>query len=193
MPLNSETTRGRLVVISAPSGGGKTSLTRALIDRLAARGAPARFSISHTTRAPRPGEIDGHDYHFVDEPAFEAMAERGEFLEYARVFDRYYGTSLAETERGLAAGEHVMLDIDWQGARQVRARAPGAMTVFIRPPDRVELERRLRARASEPEGAVTRRLAEANDELAHADEYDHVIVNDSFDHALASLVALFDD
>lgn len=193
MSLNSETARGRLVVISSPSGGGKTSLTRALIDRLTARGAPARFSISHTTRAPRPDEIDGRDYHFVDEPTFEAMAERGEFLEYARVFDRYYGTSLAEAERGLAAGEHVMLDIDWQGARQVRAGSPDAMTIFIRPPDRAELERRLRARASEPEEAVERRPAEADDELSRADEYDHVIVNDSFDRALAALVALFDD
>lgn len=193
MSLNSETARGRLIVISAPSGGGKTSLTRALIDRLTARGTSARFSISHTTRAPRPGEIDGYDYFFVDEPVFEAMIERGEFLEYARVFDRYYGTSLAETERGLAAGEHVMLDIDWQGARQVRAKAPGAMTIFVRPPDRTELERRLRARGSEPEDAIARRLAEADDELAHADEYDHVVVNDSFDRALAALVALFDD
>ncbi|NNC23773.1 guanylate kinase [Salinisphaera sp. USBA-960] len=186
------TARGQLVVISAPSGGGKTSLTRALIDRMVERGQPARFSISHTTRAPRPGEVDGRDYFFVDEATFESMIERGAFLEYARVFDRYYGTSLAETERGLTAGEHVMLDIDWQGARQVRAKAPDAVTIFIRPPDRDELEARLRARGSEDETAIAHRLAEADEELAHADEFDHVIANDSFGRALGALDRVVD-
>jgi len=180
------------VVISAPSGGGKTSLTRALIKRLAKRGQGARFSVSHTTRAPRPGEAHGYDYLFVDEATFEAMIERGEFLEYARVFGHYYGTSLAEIERGLAVGEHVMLDIDWQGARQVRAKKPDAVTVFIRPPNRDALEQRLRARGSESEAAIARRLAEADAEMAHADEYDHIIINDSFDRALAALVAVIE-
>ncbi|MGB7755786.1 MAG: guanylate kinase [Salinisphaera sp.] len=183
---------GRLYVISAPSGGGKTSLTRAVIERLGATGRVARFSVSYTTRAARAGEVDGVDYHFVSRDEFEAMIERGEFLEYARVFDRHYGTSAAETERWLAAGQDVVLDIDWQGAAQVRERAPEAVTIFIRPPSRAELERRLRARGSEDESAIERRLAEADDELAHADDYDYQIVNDRFEHALDELTRIFE-
>ncbi|WP_423823175.1 guanylate kinase [Salinisphaera sp. SPP-AMP-43] len=183
---------GRLYVISAPSGGGKTSLTRAVIDRLGESGRTARFSVSYTTRAARPGETEGRDYHFVSWDEFEAMIERGEFLEYARVFDRYYGTSAGETERWLAAGQDVVLDIDWQGAAQVRDRAPEAITIFIRPPSREELERRLRARGSEDETAIARRLAEADDELAHADDYDYQIVNDCFEHALDELTSIFE-
>ncbi|HET7314035.1 guanylate kinase [Salinisphaera sp.] len=188
----SDKRRGRLYVISAPSGGGKTSLTRALIERLAERGRTARFSVSYTTRAARAGEADGVDYHFVSGETFEAMIERGEFLEHARVFDRYYGTSAAETERWLSAGQDVVLDIDWQGAAQVRERAPQAVTIFIRPPSREELERRLRTRASEDENAIARRLAEADDELAHAGDYDYQIVNDRFERALDALTAIFE-
>lgn len=187
-----DTKPGRLYVISAPSGGGKTSLTRAVIERLAEAGRVARFSVSYTTRAARAGEVDGVDYHFVSRAEFEAMIARGEFLEYARVFDRYYGTSAGETERWLAAGQDVILDIDWQGAAQVRERAPQAVTIFIRPPSRVELERRLRARGSEDECAIARRLAEADDELAHADDYDFQIVNDRFEHALDELTTIFE-
>lgn len=183
---------GRLYVISAPSGGGKTSLTRAVIERLGAAGRVARFSVSYTTRAARAGEADGVDYHFVSRDEFEAMIERSEFLEFARVFDRYYGTSAAETERWLAAGQDVVLDIDWQGAAQVRERAPEAVTIFIRPPSRDELERRLRARGSEDEASIQRRLAEADDELAHADDYDYQIVNDRFEHALDELTQIFE-
>jgi guanylate kinase len=183
--------RGQLYVISAPSGAGKTSLTHALIERLARHGRKARFSVSYTTRDARPGEVDGEDYHFVPVADFKAMIEAGAFLEYARVFDRYYGTSAAETERWLAHGQDVVLDIDWQGARQVRKRAPGAITIFIRPPSRDELERRLRARASDDEAQIARRLAEADDELARADEYDHQIVNDDFEEALGALERLF--
>lgn len=183
---------GQLYVISAPSGGGKTSLTRALIERLAARGRIARFSVSHTTRAARPGEQEGVDYHFVSMDQFRAMIDDGAFLEYAQVFDRFYGTSKAETERWLAAGQDVVLDIDWQGARQVRERAPEAETIFIRPPSRDELERRLRARGSEDEAAIARRLAEADDEMARADEYDYQLVNDVFERALDELTAIFD-
>ena len=188
----SDSRAGRLYVISAPSGGGKTSLTRAVIERLGADGRVARFSVSYTTRAARAGETDGVDYHFVTRDEFEAMIERGEFLEYARVFDRYYGTSAAETERWLAAGQDVVLDIDWQGAAQVRERAPEAVTIFIRPPSREELERRLRARGSEDEAAIQRRLAEADDELAHAGDYDYQIVNDRFEHALDDLTRIFE-
>lgn len=183
--------RGQLYVISAPSGAGKTSLTHALIERLAGHGRPARFSVSYTTRAARPGEIDGHDYHFVSVAEFEQMIAEGAFLEHARVFDRYYGTSAEETERWLARGHDVVLDIDWQGARQVRERAPGVVTIFIRPPSRTELERRLRTRASDDEAQIARRLAEAEDELARANEYDHQIVNDHFDDALDALQAIF--
>ncbi|MES1926375.1 guanylate kinase [Salinisphaera sp. T31B1] len=183
--------RGQLYVISAPSGAGKTSLTHALIERLAARGRIARFSVSYTTRDARPGEVDGVDYHFVSTADFQAMIAAGAFLEYAQVFDRYYGTSAAETERWLAHGQDVVLDIDWQGARQVRERAPETVSIFIRPPSRVELERRLRDRASDDDAAIARRLAEADDEMARADEYDHQIVNDHFEDALAQLERLF--
>lgn len=183
---------GRLYVISAPSGGGKTSLTHALVERLRGRGRVVRFSVSYTTRAARPGESDGVDYHFIPNAEFEAMIERGDFLEYARVFDHYYGTSAGETQRWLDVGQDVVLDIDWQGAAQVRRRAPEAVTIFIRPPSRAELERRLRARASEDETAIARRLAEADVELAHADTYDYQIVNDRFERALAELTAIFE-
>lgn len=178
-------------MISAPSGAGKTSLTHALIDRLAGRGHRARFSVSYTTRAARAGEVDGDDYHFVSMADFEAMIGRGEFLEHARVFDRYYGTSAVETERWLADGQDVVLDIDWQGAAQVRECAPGVITIFIRPPSRAELERRLRARASDDDAQIARRLAEAEDELARAAAYDHQIVNDHFDDALDALERIF--
>ncbi|MBS64082.1 guanylate kinase [Salinisphaera sp.] len=183
--------RGQLYVISAPSGAGKTSLTHAVIERLAARGRKARFSVSYTTRAARPGEVDGEDYHFVSVADFEAMIAVGAFLEHARVFDRYYGTSAAETERWLAHGQDVVLDIDWQGARQVRARNADVVSIFIRPPSREELERRLRSRASDDDAQIQRRLAEADDELARADEYDHQIVNDVFDDAVDALEQIF--
>ena len=183
---------GQLYVISAPSGGGKTSLTRALIERLAAKGRTARFSVSYTTRDPREGERDGVDYHFVSVDGFKQMIAEAAFLEHARVFDRYYGTSKAETERWLAAGQDVILDIDWQGAEQVRARAPDAITIFISPPSREELERRLRSRASDDETAIIKRLAEADDEMARAGDYDHQIVNDEFERALSELQAIFE-
>lgn len=185
------THRGQLYVISAPSGAGKTSLTHALIERLDRHGRVARFSVSYTTRHARPGERDGVDYHFVPMPDFQAMIAAGAFLEYAQVFDRYYGTSAAETERWLAHGQDVVLDIDWQGARQVRKRAPATVSIFIRPPSRDELERRLRDRASDDDASIARRLAEADDEMARADEYDHQIVNDHFDDALDELERIF--
>lgn len=191
MPRN-ETTRGRLFVVSAPSGAGKTSLTHAAIERLlASHGRAPRFSVSYTTRAPRAGERDGVDYHFVDEAEFRRLVDAGGFLEHARVFDRYYGTGRAETERLLAAGHDVVMDIDWQGAQQVRAAAAGVIGVFIMPPSLSELEHRLRERALDDEATIRRRLADAEEEMAHAGEYDHVVVNDDFDRARDQLVAIF--
>ena len=182
--------RGRLVVVAAPSGGGKTSLTRALIERLNRRGIASAFSVSYTTRAPRPGEQDGRDYHFIDLPAFERMAERGEFLEYARVFDRCYGTGRAATEQLLAQGVNVFLDIDWQGARQVREREPQSLSIFIKPPSLAELERRLRARGQDSEAVIRGRMQAAEEELSHAGEFQHVLVNDDFQHTVEQMEKL---
>jgi len=185
------TTRGRLYVVSAPSGAGKTSLTHALIERLSASGRTMRFSVSHTTRAPRPGEVDGRDYHFVSQEEFRAMIAADEFLEYAWVFDRYYGTGRAETERWLAAGQDVVLDIDWQGALQVRQHVADAVLIFIQPPSLAELEKRLRARGSEDEASIARCLNDAEAEMGHAGEYDHQVVNDCFADALAEIEQIF--
>lgn len=183
--------RGRLYVVSAPSGAGKTSLTHAVIARRAARGLATRFSVSYTTRQPRPGERDGVDYHFVSQAEFERMIAAQEFLEHAWVFDRYYGTAQAATEELLRAGSDVVLDIDWQGARQVRNRVPDAVLIFIEPPTLAELEHRLRARGSEDEQHIARRLREASAELAHAGEYDYRVVNDQFAAALDELETIF--
>lgn len=182
---------GQLYVISAPSGAGKTSLTHALIERLAAHGHSVRFSISYTTRAPRAGEQEGRDYHFVDDATFSRMAESGEFLEYARVFQSGYGTGRAETQRLLSLGHDVVLDIDWQGARQVVAAMPTVTRVFIMPPSRDELERRLRARAADDEATIDRRMAKADEEMEHSNEFDHVVTNDQFEVALSQLEAIF--
>lgn len=176
--------RGKLVVVAAPSGAGKTSLTRALIERLAARGISADFSISYTTRAPRPGERNGAHYHFVTPEAFEEMAQQNAFLEHASVFERRYGTGRAITEQLLESGRHVFLDIDWQGARQVRERFPDSVSIFIKPPSLEELERRLRGRGQDSESVIHSRMEEAEAELSHAHEFDHVLVNDDFDHTL---------
>jgi len=183
--------RGRLYVVSAPSGAGKTSLTHALIKRLRGDGHRIRFSISYTTRAPRPEERDGVDYHFVTEQRFRDMIAAGDFLEHARVFDRFYGTARGETEHWLAAGHDVMLDIDWQSALQVRERAADAVLIFIEPPSLETLEQRLRARGSEDEQSIARRLAGAHDEMTRADAYDHRVVNDRFDEALAAIERIF--
>ncbi|MGH8458112.1 MAG: guanylate kinase, partial [Nevskiales bacterium] len=180
--MSSET--GRLIVIAAPSGAGKTSLTRTLIDRLAARGIHAEFSVSYTTRAPRPGEREGVDYHFATPEVFAEMVARDAFLEHAEVFGRRYGTGREVTERLLAEGRHVFLDIDWQGARQVRTRRPGSLSLFIRPPSMEELERRLRARGQDNETTIRRRMQAAEDELSHAGEFDHVLINDDFNQTV---------
>lgn len=182
---------GNLFIVSAPSGGGKTSLTRALVPRLAQRGHEAAISVSYTTRAPRPGEQHGVHYHFIDEPGFVAMAERGDFLEHAQVFGRRYGTGREKTAELLARGADVMLDIDWQGGQQVRRLMPEARSVFILPPSADELERRLRGRGQDDDATIARRMAEARAEMSHWDEYDFLIVNRDFEQALDELAALF--
>ncbi|WP_168015334.1 guanylate kinase [Halomonas salinarum] len=178
--------QGTLYIISAPSGAGKTSLVKALLEHLDGIGV----SVSHTTREQRPGEVNDVNYHFIDHERFKEMIERGEFFEYARVFDNYYGTSRPAVEARLAAGEDVILEIDWQGARQVRAQMPEAESVFILPPSRAALRQRLAGRGTDDEAIIERRMRDAISEMSHYDEYAHVIVNDDFATALAELVAL---
>jgi len=175
--------RGRLFVIAAPSGTGKTSLVKALIARVPTLG----FSVSHTTRKPRPNEEDGRDYHFVSPERFRAMIAAGEFLEHASVFDNLYGTSQAAVEAALAAGKDLLLEIDWQGARQVRARLPEAVDVFVLPPSRAALAERLRGRGTDSPEVIARRLADSVTELSHWGEFRYVVVNDRFETALADL------
>jgi guanylate kinase len=177
---------GRLYVIAAPSGAGKTSLVKALMERE----PRMRFSVSYTTRPPRPNEVDGQDYHFVPRARFEEMAARGEFLEHARVFDNFYGTGLAKVQSELRDGHLLLLEIDWQGARQVRARLPAARSIFILPPTRTALEERLRARSTDSEAVIERRLRDAAQDLAHWTEFDFVVVNDQFERAVADLLAI---
>lgn len=178
--------QGTLFIVSAPSGAGKTSLVRELIESLDG----IQVSVSHTTRQRREGEVDGVNYHFVDVPTFEAMVEQGDFFEYARVFDNYYGTSRSAVQAMLAAGQDVILEIDWQGARQVRAQLPEAVSVFILPPSREELERRLAGRGTDEHAVIARRMRDAVDEMSHHDEYDYLVINDDFTTALRELQSL---
>jgi guanylate kinase len=177
---------GHLFVIAAPSGAGKTSLVRALMEC-----EPAlRFSISYTTRQQRPTEIHGRDYFFVTKPEFEAMVARGEFLEHARVFDNHYGTARSPVEASLASGQDLILEIDWQGAQQIRRALPECRTIFILPPSRAELERRLRGRGTDAEDVIQRRLRDAASDMTHWPEFDYVVVNDAFAQALEELRAI---
>jgi guanylate kinase len=170
-------------VIAAPSGAGKTSLVRALMER-----EPGlRFSISYTTRARRPNEVDGRDYFFVTRGEFNRMVADGGFLEHATVFDNSYGTSKAQVEHSLVSGQDLILEIDWQGAGQVRAAMPECVTVFILPPSRTELERRLRGRGTDAEEVIRRRLQDAASDMGHWREFDYVVVNDDFEQALEEL------
>lgn len=178
---------GTLYIVSAPSGAGKTSLVKALLERLCG----VSLSVSHTTRAPRPGEQDGVDYHFVSLEQFEAMVEAGDFLEYARVFDNYYGTSQASVRAQLDQGEDVILEIDWQGARQVRDLFPQARGVFILPPSQAVLRERLMARGQDDEQVISRRMRDAFSEMSHYAEYQYLIINDEFSDALDDLAAIF--
>jgi guanylate kinase len=175
--------RGRLYVISAPSGAGKTSLVKRLLEsepRL-------RLSISHTTRTRRPTEVEGREYHFVTKPQFEELAARGEFLEHARVFDNDYGTSRAFVETQLAAGHDVLLEIDWQGAQQVRRAMPECVSIFVLPPARQALAERLARRATDTAEVIRRRLSDAAGDMSHYREFDYVVVNDDFERAVADL------
>ncbi len=178
---------GTLYIISAPSGAGKTSLVKALLERI----DDVTVSVSHTTRAPRPGEQDGVDYHFTAHDDFEQLVADGGFLEHARVFDHYYGTRRATVIEQLEAGRDVILEIDWQGARLVRAAFPQAVGVFILPPDRAALQERLRGRGQDSDEVIARRMQDAVSEMSHYDEYQYLIINDAFDAALVDLAALF--
>jgi guanylate kinase len=182
---------GGVFIVSAPSGGGKTSLTRASLEKLSQAGLGAEISVSCTTRAPRSGEREGVHYYFIDRPDFEQRVAKGEFLEHAEIYGNLYGTARAKTEALMASGRDVILDIDWQGARQVKARLPGAIGIFILPPSMAKLEQRLRARKQDSEEAIQKRLVLARAEMAHYEEYDYVIVNKDFEQALAELVSIF--
>jgi len=177
---------GRLYVVTAPSGAGKTSLVKALMERE----PRLRFSVSYTTRKARANEIEGRDYHFVTQAQFAEMIQRGEFLEHAKVFDNFYGTSLRAVQDALLKGELLLLEIDWQGARQVRARLPAARSIFILPPTRHALELRLKSRSTDSEAVIQRRLRDAGRDLAHWTEFDYVVINDRFERALEDLLAI---
>ena len=180
--------RGHLYVIAAPPGAGKTSLLQALMRRRPA----LSFSVSCTTRAPRPHEQDGRDYHFISRGEFEQLIAAGEFIEHADVFGNLYGTRRAVVELALTKGRDLILEIDWQGARQVRERLPEAIQIFILPPSWAELEARLRGRGTDSPGVIARRLAESKSEMSHWREFDYIVVNREFGAALAELEAIFD-
>ena len=177
---------GTLYIVAAPSGAGKSSLVNALLERE----HDIVLSVSHTTRPPRPGDVDGQHYHFVNRGLFERLVADGAFIEHAEVFGNFYGTSRAAVEPLLAAGRDVLLEIDWQGARQVRKTYPECVSVFILPPSREELERRLRTRAADSARTIARRLDESREEISHAGDFDYIVVNDEFADALADLRAI---
>ena len=178
--------QGTLYIVSAPSGAGKTSLVKALLEST----DDIMVSVSHTTRGMRPGEVDGRDYHFSDVDTFRVMIADNAFLEHAEVFGNYYGTSRSSVLEMMAKGTDVILEIDWQGAQQVRQKMPEAVSVFILPPSREELERRLRGRGTDADEVIARRLGEAVTEMGHYREFDYLVFNDDFDTALARLRAI---
>lgn len=174
---------GNLFILSAPSGAGKSSLIHALLGQH----QDMQLSVSHTTRAPRPGEVDGVHYHFVSVDQFKALIEQGNFLEWAEVFGNYYGTSRTAIEQVLAQGRDVFLDIDWQGARQIKTQVPSVRGIFILPPSVAELERRLNQRGQDSQDVIAKRMLQAQSEISHVDEYDYVLVNDDFQQCLQDL------
>jgi len=178
--------KGKLFIISAPSGAGKTSLVKALVDST----PKAVVSVSHTTREMRPGEVEGENYFFTSYEKFLQMIKQNEFLEYAKVFDNFYGTSQSSVEKRLDQGLKVILEIDWQGAEQVRERIQGAQSIFILPPSKTELETRLRGRGQNSEEIIARRMRDAESEISHYDEFDFIVLNDDFGEALRELTAL---
>jgi len=184
--MNTKAEAGTLFVVAAPSGAGKSTLVNALLER-----EPAiSLSVSHTTRPPRPGEQYGRHYYFVERAEFEREVAEGVFLEHAEVHGNLYGTSRAKVQALLAQGRDVLLEIDWQGAAQIRSSKPDCVGVFILPPSRAELERRLRGRGSDAPEVIERRLANSRGEIAHAHEFDYIIVNDRFEDALDELQSI---
>lgn len=179
--------RGTLFIVAAPSGAGKSSIVNACL----ARDANIALSISFTSRAPRPGERHAEHYHFIGEAEFQAMIDAGDFFEYARVHGDWKGTARQSVEPLLAQGRDVLLEIDWQGARQVRQRVPDAVSVFILPPSRAALEERMRKRGQDSEATIAQRLAAAREEMSHYGEFDYVIVNEHFDTAVDDMCAIF--
>ncbi|HHO70052.1 MAG TPA: guanylate kinase [Halothiobacillus sp.] len=179
--------QGTLYIVSAPSGAGKTSLVNALVKK----DPQISLSVSHTTRPPRPGEIDGQHYHFVDVDTFKTMINEGAFIEYAQVFDNYYGTSRSALTTPLEEGRDVILEIDWQGAEQVRRLIPEAQSIFILPPSKAALEERLRGRGQDSDEVIARRMRDAEAEMKHYNEFDFLIINDEFETALNELHCIF--
>ena len=178
-----------MFIIAAPSGGGKTSLVNALLER----DPRLVLSVSHTTRRPRPGELDGRHYHFTSETEFKQMLRRGDFMEYAQVFDHYYGTNSQSVVAQLEQDRDVILEIDWQGARQVQAVFPDCCAIFIIPPSLEVLQQRLTERGQDSAGVIQRRMRDARAEISHWAEFDHLVVNDKFDTALEELAAIIND
>jgi guanylate kinase len=174
------------MIVSAPSGAGKTSLVTALIEAM----PEAAVSVSHTTRPRRPHEVDGVNYHFISEDTFKRMQANNEFVESATVFGNLYGTSRAEVDRITSAGQHVILEIDWQGAQQIRTAMPGTKSIFILPPSTATLQERLLARGEDDAQTIERRMAEAINEMSHYAEFDYIVVNDEFDTALAQMIEI---
>jgi len=178
---------GTLYIISAPSGAGKTSLITRLLEKI----EDAEMAVSHTTRAPREGETNGKHYHFVSESEFLEDVKQDKFLEYANVFGNHYGTSKQAAEMLLQKGVDVILEIDWQGAQQVRKLMPEAQSIFILPPSKEELERRLRGRGTDSDEVIAKRLGQSCDDIKHYDEFDYIVINDDFDDSVQQLASIF--
>jgi guanylate kinase len=181
--------QGKLFVVAAPSGAGKTSLVRALMKRV----PDLRFSISYTTRKQRETETNRHDYFFVTKEEFQQRIDAGDFLEHAQVFDNFYGTSRSQVQGILDSGHNVLLEIDWQGAQQIRRAMPQSQSIFILPPSRAELERRLRDRKTDSDEVIARRLRDSIADMSHWNEFDYVVVNDDFERAVNDLQAIVED